>query len=267
MLYAFCSSHIQTGWSPERLLHLLHVFLVRIVVELAELLQPIDPCFRPHDLRSTLSKNFGTVMKIHVGTRCTVTKNYLCVWRRRSLPTSNQWFGTFVSPFSATPFILCRAQSSDAIVKIMSVLLCASECGGVHSEGLRWSDEGYDDFIICHSASLFMAQELIVCKVLWALLRTLCACTFSPCLQRLLSFRVFQGPYVHWAVLGQALLSGVPGRAPSARFCCASTLSSCCCGTSSPTAVQLCFPMQWRRTSIWLWMTQRLRLPCRKCLR
>ena len=36
--------------------------------------------------------------------------------------------------------------------------------------------------------------------------------------------------------------------------------------TSSPTAVQLCLPMQWRRTSMRLNMTQRLRLPCRKCL-
>ena len=48
---------------------------------------------------AVLSKNFGTVMKIHVGTRCTVTKNYLCVWRRRSLPRSYEWFGTFAHRF------------------------------------------------------------------------------------------------------------------------------------------------------------------------
>merc|ERR1712107_802747 len=33
--------------------------------------------------------------------------------------------------------------------------------------------------------------------------------------------------------------------------------------TSSPTPVQLCLPMQWRRASIPLKMTQRLRLPCK----
>ena len=37
-------------------------------------------------------------------------------------------------------------------------------------------------------------------------MRTLCACTYSPCLQRLVSFRVFQDIYVLRAVLGQAFL-------------------------------------------------------------
>ena len=62
----------------------------------------------------------------------------------------------------------------------------------------------------------FMAQELIVCEVLWALLRTLCACTFSPCLQRLLSFRVFQGPYV---LLGSSGSGVVVRRSWACSFC------------------------------------------------
>ena len=44
------------------------------------------------------------------------------------------------------------------------------------------------------------------------------ACTYSPCLQRLLSLRVFQDVYVLRAVLGQALILAFPGRAASARF-------------------------------------------------
>ena len=63
-----------------------------------------------------------------------------------------------------------------------------------------------------------MAQELIVCKVSLALLRTLCACTYSPCLQRLLSLRVFQDENVIRAVLGQALMLAFPGRAPLRGF-------------------------------------------------
>ena len=77
------------------------------------------------------------------------------------------------SPFPAARFILCRAQSVDVVVKVMSVLvalrrriiyvigdesfsrqvICASEFAGT-LEGLTWISEGYDDLIICHSASL-----------------------------------------------------------------------------------------------------------------
>ena len=76
----------QTGWPPERLSLILR-FFVRIVVELAELLQPSIPVFRQHDLHSA-EQGFWCRAEIHVGTRCTVTKNELCVWRRRSFPTS-----------------------------------------------------------------------------------------------------------------------------------------------------------------------------------
>ena len=41
----------------------------------------------------------------------------------------------------------------------MSVLVCASECEGA-LEGLRWSSEGHDDFIICHSASRFCGSRI-----------------------------------------------------------------------------------------------------------
>ena len=77
------------------------------------------------------------------------------------------------SPFSAARFILCRAQSCDAVVKVMSVLvalkrriiyvfgdesfsrqvICASEFART-LDGLIWISVGYDDLIICHSASL-----------------------------------------------------------------------------------------------------------------
>ena len=83
------------------------------------------------------------------------------------------------SPFSAARFILCRAQSFDAVVKVMSALvalkrriicvfgnesfsrhvICASECAGTF-EGLSWISEGYEDFIICHSASRLWLSSL-----------------------------------------------------------------------------------------------------------
>ena len=43
--------------------------------------------------------------------------------------------------------------------------------------GLTWI---FDDFFICHSASLFVAEEMIVCKVSLALFaHTLCMCLLA----------------------------------------------------------------------------------------
>ena len=81
--------------------------------------------------------------------------------------------------FSTARFILCPAQSFDAVVKVMSVPvalkrriiyvfgdeslsrqgICASEFA-VTPEGLTWISEGYHDFIICHSASLLWLKFL-----------------------------------------------------------------------------------------------------------
>ena len=86
VLYAVCSSDIRQGghWNASPLI--LRLFL-RIVVELTGLLQPSFTVFRQHDLRSA-EQGFCFRAEIHGGTRCTVTKNELCVWRRRSFPTS-----------------------------------------------------------------------------------------------------------------------------------------------------------------------------------
>ena len=78
----------------------LHFFttFVRIVVELVELFQPSIPVF-VCTIYAVLSKNFWCRDEIHVGTRCTFTKNDLCVWRRSSFPTSYLCFSTFEPRF------------------------------------------------------------------------------------------------------------------------------------------------------------------------
>ena len=81
-------------------LHLLHDFLYELG-ELAELLQPSILV-----LVSTMYESWCRD-EIHVPTRCTVAKNYLYVWRRRSLPTSCLCFGTFDH---RARFTRCRAK-------------------------------------------------------------------------------------------------------------------------------------------------------------
>ena len=68
-------------------LHLFYDFLYELWSDWLRLLQPSIPIFHQHGLRSA-EQGFWWRHEIHVGTRRTVTKNDLCVWRRRSLPTS-----------------------------------------------------------------------------------------------------------------------------------------------------------------------------------
>ena len=86
VLHAICSSHIRQGGQRDASPLILRLF-VRIVVGLAELLQPSIPIFHQHGLRSA-EQGFWWRHEIHVGTRRTVTKKGFCVWRRRFLPTS-----------------------------------------------------------------------------------------------------------------------------------------------------------------------------------
>ena len=86
VLFATCSSHIRQG-GHQNVSPLIFTTFVRIVVELAELLQPSIPV------------SSARFTQIPVGTRCTVSKNDLCVWRRRSFPTNDLCFRTFEPRF------------------------------------------------------------------------------------------------------------------------------------------------------------------------
>ena len=89
------------------------------------------------------------------------------------LLTSRPSYFSFRSLFSTVRFSLCQAQSFVAVMNFMVELvalirrivyvfgeerfsrqvICVSEFAGT-LEGLAWISEVYDDFIICHSASL-----------------------------------------------------------------------------------------------------------------
>ena len=71
VLYAICSSP----------------FFVRIVGDLAELLQ-LSILVLVSTIYAVLSKNLGAVMKFMLEPVALLRRIYLCVWRRRSSPTS-----------------------------------------------------------------------------------------------------------------------------------------------------------------------------------
>ena len=77
------------------------------MVELAELLQPSIPVFI-NTIYAVLGKNFGAVKKFMIGTRCTVTKNYLCL-ATKIFTDKLSVLRNFRSPLSAARFTLCRA--------------------------------------------------------------------------------------------------------------------------------------------------------------
>ena len=73
-------------------------------------------CFGTFDLRFNRDE-------IHDGTRCTVTKPSFTFLATKIFPDKLLALWNVRSPFSAARFTLCRAQFSDAVVRVMSVLV------------------------------------------------------------------------------------------------------------------------------------------------
>ena len=214
MLCAICSSHIRQG-GHRNACPLTSRLFVRIVVELAELLQPSIPVV-VSTIYALLSKNCGAVKEfmlelvallrriIHVFGDEDLSRQVICA-SERSIPG-----------FSTFHFV--SSKIVDAVMKVMSVLvalkrriicvfgdesfsrqvICASECAGT-LEGLTWISEGYDHCVVGTFAHTLCMYILAV----------LAATVVVPC---------FSGHIRAPGSSGSGVVAGVPGRAPLRGF-------------------------------------------------